>query len=421
MEKIACTNLEGFVDMLMDAICVVDSEGRFVYVNAAFERIFGYSPQELIGIPMLQLVHPDDRARTLEAAAQIMGGEPKLHFENRYLHKQGNVVDVMWSARWSEEDRLRIAVARDITALKRANAVRATLLEISAAASMGDDLHGLFTRIHQLLSQLLSVRWLSIALQDVESGTLSFAYRSDELQCAATQSLVDEVLSSAQPRAGSDCLAVPLQTSSGIIGALLISSGRDEPAQVAQDLELLQIVSSHVAAAIDRKQLYERLQVMARYDQLTGLANRVLLQERLNLAVRQAERYGDKLAALYLDLDHFKQVNDTLGHAAGDALLQEVARRLSGCVRDSDTVARIGGDEFVVLLERVQGEADASRTARAIARALQAPVRLGEHDWTISASIGIACYPDDAGDLAQLFRHADQAMYQVKKQRHTHS
>lgn len=115
-------------------------------------------------------------------------------------------------------------------------------------------------------------------------------------------------------------------------------------------------------------------------------------------------------------LDKFKHVNDTFGHTAGDQLLQEVARRLNRCVRESDTVARIGGDEFIVLLERIHKDENAETVATKILVALNEPMLLGDVKWSIKPSIGIAHYPEDAIDLAQLFRRADEAMYQAKKQ-----
>jgi diguanylate cyclase (GGDEF)-like protein len=155
---------------------------------------------------------------------------------------------------------------------------------------------------------------------------------------------------------------------------------------------------------------------MAQFDQLTRLPNRLLLQERLLTALEQARMTKGRLAVLYLDLDKFKHVNDTFGHAAGDQLLQEVARRLIQCVRESDTVARIGGDEFIVLLERISKDEDAAAVATKILTSLNEPMQLGDVNWPIMPSIGIAHYPEDATDLAQLFRRADEAMYQAKKQ-----
>ncbi|MFJ4145516.1 diguanylate cyclase domain-containing protein [Pseudomonas sp. NPDC089734] len=437
METNTYRALVGFVDMLMDAICVVDTEGRYVYVSAACERIFGYTAQELIGTQMLCLVHPEDRARTLAAARDIMDGNPKLHFENRYLHKSGRVVHIMWSARWSEVDRLRIAVARDITELKRADSLRLALFEISEAANNTEDLHCLFRDIHHIIGDLLPARNFSVSLYDPSHERLSFAYHVDEQNDAAVEAVAQEIARTGQgllfgfhnrsalPESlarlttpdGLPWLGVPLNSPSGTIGALMVKGDIQSLAYSVQDQELLQFVSSQVAAAIERKQLHERLQVMAQYDPLTRLPNRMLLQDRLQSAIDRAYRHSECLAVLYLDLDKFKQVNDTLGHAAGDVLLQEVARRLKSCVRDSDTVARIGGDEFVVLLDRIVSLDDATLVADKIRHALSEPVVLEGDFWPVSSSIGIAHYPDHATDLAQLFRYADEAMYKAKKER----
>ena len=119
--------LSNFVDLMLDAVCVVDPQGRFVFVSAACERIFGYTPEEMIGRAMMDMVLPEDRARTLHAASEIIGGQPKPHFENRYVRKDGQIVHIMWSARWSEVDQLQIGVARDITERKQSELVQAAL------------------------------------------------------------------------------------------------------------------------------------------------------------------------------------------------------------------------------------------------------------------------------------------------------
>ena len=108
--------LDKVLDLLLDAVCIVDADGRYVHVSAAFERIFGYAPEEVIGRQMLQLVHPEDRTRTIASVAEIMSGQEKTQLENRYIRKDGEVVHVLWSARWVPELGVRIAVARDISA-----------------------------------------------------------------------------------------------------------------------------------------------------------------------------------------------------------------------------------------------------------------------------------------------------------------
>ena len=157
-----------------------------------------------------------------------------------------------------------------------------------------------------------------------------------------------------------------------------------------------------------------RVAFMAHHDQLTGLPNRMLLGDRAKVALAQALRSKTLCAVLFLDLDKFKLINDTLGHAIGDELLIEVARRLKAQVRDSDTVARIGGDEFVVVLPAIKAREDVEMIAAKIRAALAAPYNLNGNAVDTTPSIGVALYPQDGGDADTLFKCADEAMYQVK-------
>jgi len=436
--------LASYIDLLLDAVCAVDKQGRFVFVSAACERILGYTPDELVGRPMIELVHPGDRQRTLDAARDIMGGEPKLNFENRYVRKDGRVVHILWSARWSEVDQLRIAVARDITERKQAESRQAALYAISEAAHAAEDLLALFKRIHLIIGEWLPALNFSVALYDEHCAQLNFPYHVDddeqqpEQPGTVTGRLCAEVIRSGRPIlltpdlddapegfellvAGqqSPCwLGVPLNSQNGTIGALIVKSEAGGERYTEQDKELLQFVCAQVATAIERKQLHARLQRMAQYDQLTQLPNRELLRERLKDALARARSEGGRMALLYVDLDRFKEVNDTHGHAVGDMLLQAVANRLKGCVRETDTVARIGGDEFVVLLHRIQAADDADGVAGKIRQVLAQPLRLDGHSLNIHPSIGVAHYPEHGTEENQLFRHADEAMYSAKRQNH---
>jgi diguanylate cyclase (GGDEF)-like protein/PAS domain S-box-containing protein len=158
----------------------------------------------------------------------------------------------------------------------------------------------------------------------------------------------------------------------------------------------------------------ERIWHQANYDELTGLPNRHMFLDRLRHAMRKADREGAFLALLFLDLDHFKDVNDRLGHAMGDVLLSEAAQRIGGCVRASDTIARLGGDEFTVILTGLDRAGTIDRIAGAIVAALARQFTLGDERAQVSSSIGVALYPADADDVGKLLEHADQAMYAAK-------
>ncbi len=165
----------------------------------------------------------------------------------------------------------------------------------------------------------------------------------------------------------------------------------------------------------ERKKVEEQIRKMAHFDQLTGLANRNLLYDRIRLALAHSKRYKKPLALLFPDLDGFKPVNDAHGHDIGDALLQQIAQRLKGCVREVDTVARVGGDEFVIILNEIGNREHAAGAARKILAAIAQPCLLSGKTCTVGGSIGIAMSPGDGRDADTLIKKADDAMYMAKK------
>ncbi|WP_151445879.1 diguanylate cyclase domain-containing protein [Lacisediminimonas profundi] len=429
MERETHNLLNNYVDLLLDAVLLVDVQGRVVHVNAACERIFGYTPDELIGQPMIEFVMPEDRARTLEEAKHVMAGHPRIGFENRYIRKDGKPVHIMWSVQWSEADQMRIGVARDVTELKRTEARQSAIYAISEAAQNATDLQALFKEIYKIAAELMPVAGFAVAILDRRSGRLAFPCQLDRngssrvLDEEAASTYCAEVFRSGNPMllpgevlAGSEeyCLAMPLITPNETIGVLILSSCTPYG---EKDTELLNFVSSQIARAIERKQLHAELLQAARYDELTGLPNRRLFHERMSLALARSRRKKSQLALLYLDVDDFKEVNDSLGHGVGDLVLREVATRLQNCVRESDLVSRIGGDEFVVLLEEISCMDNAQLVAGKIRTALSHPIVVDDSILVIVASIGIALCPPDGIETEQLLDQADRAMYMDKRAR----
>lgn len=429
------------MDLLLDAVCVVDPDGRYLYVNAGYERIFGYSAAEVLGKPMIELVHPDDRERTLQAAREIMDGQPKLHFRNRYIRKDGGVVDIQWSARWSEDQRVRIAVAHDVTELRRSESVQAALLAISEAAQIDGDLHAMIASIHQIIGGLLPATNFFVALHDARRGTLEFPYFVDEHDAPPDPMPIEEAtLSSEVIRSGQallitpdqqpalpphlqrvighdavDWLGVPLCTADRVIGALVVQSYNSATRYSAEDKQLLQFVSAQIASAIERKRSRASLEHLVAHDPLTDLPNRNCFHQRLEQALVTAQQEHSRLAVLYLDLDGFKGINDRYGHELGDLLLREVGQRIRHCIRQSDMVARLGGDEFVVMLYGITHDEDALAVAEQIRTALLEPCLLEGQTVRVSASIGIALHPEHGAEKKPLLRHADNAMYAAKR------
>ncbi len=272
--------LSDVIELMLDAVCAVDRDGVFVYVSPAFETVFGYKPKDVIGLPMITFVHDEDVEKTLQTVEKILSGAVEPRFENRWVHKNGNVVHVLWSAQWSEKHQVRVAVAHDIS---------------------------------------------------------------------------------------------------------------------------------------ERKQMEMQLRHMAGHDSLTDLPNRALLMDRIQAAVRKVRRDQSQLSLLFIDIDGFKSVNDTHGHATGDEVLKNIAGCLNGCVRASDTVGRFGGDEFLVVLNDTGGADEALMVGENIRLALMQLFESSGLELQLSPSIGLAHYPENAADFQDLIHCADQAMYEAKK------
>ena len=186
--------------------------------------------------------------------------------------------------------------------------------------------------------------------------------------------------------------------------------------QLREVNERLVVATVHAQTMTEAaEQATAQMSHMAEHDFLTGLPNRALLADRVQQAIALAQRHGKKVAVMFLDLDHFKHINDSLGHAVGDQLLQAVAQRLQACVRLSDTVSRHGGDEFVVLLAEVVEVQDAVLTAEKLIEAIAEPCLINGHQLHVTLSIGISIYPDDGKNVEGVFSNADIAMYQAKK------
>jgi diguanylate cyclase (GGDEF)-like protein len=213
-------------------------------------------------------------------------------------------------------------------------------------------------------------------------------------------------------------LLLPLRTKDGVIGELVVASDRSIPAEVQGSLETL---SNQVALGLESAKLNEELTWRAFYDSLTGLANRELLHDRLDHAVARTRRTGEPCGLLLIDMDGFKLINDSLGHGVGDDLLVGVTKRMRGCVREVDTIGRIGGDEFAIVLQDLADRAGAVAVANRVVESLRAPIVVSGHHVTARVSIGIAMVGDsDEGEQISseaLLRNADLAMYHAKARR----
>ena len=430
------------VDLLMDVVCVVDEHGVFVYISSSCEKVFGYTQQEMLGTNMINYVHPEDRNKTLAVAAQIMRGKEQPYFENRYVRKDGRTVYIMWSARWQEDDKVRVAVARDITEYKRFERTQSSIYKISQMAHQSSNPEQLCQDSFQLIKSFIDIETFIVCIKHSEKNLIKLTYSNSEQHPTGASLTVDsnsaisEIIEKSKTLMANsnnvsplevskdekvrfhqhgNWLGIPLTTQKKVIGVLVIGSDISKRYS-SNDISLLEYVAEQFAVAIERKNNEQKLHHLASHDWLTGLPNRMLFNDRMEVAINRAKRIGEKVALLYMDLDGFKEVNDSLGHAKGDLLLSKVAVRIKSCVRESDTVARMGGDEFTILLTEVQERKEIENVSKKIKGAFKEGFSLDGNDAVIGISIGIAVYPDDGENSESLLRIADNAMYDDKRQ-----
>ena len=287
---------------------------------------------------------------------------------------------------------------------------RELLSMVAQARELPEVLEGVATFVGRLGTHLDCVLWLMEEgqLQPLAGATQAFPARPAAAEaCARTCGPV--VALDPAP-----CWAWPILDHASNAAGVLTVRPAEPRAPEAGERELMDTAARIAALACEHGAMASRLTHQAHHDALTGLPNRVLLEDRLTQSLAQARRNQQQVALLFVDLDGFKGVNDTLGHAAGDTLLKQVAARLAWGVRASDTLARMGGDEFAVVLHDVRDTPSAMRVAEKLLEALSEPFALEGRELRISASIGLAFFPEDGADADTLLRHADVAMYRAK-------
>jgi diguanylate cyclase (GGDEF)-like protein/PAS domain S-box-containing protein len=389
-------------------VVLLDPAGHFIECNPAFRAMMGYSEDELKAMTFGRLGHPEDGETEDATVAEVLAGRlDSANCQRRYVAKGGGVLWVTLTAtavRDEENGEIRFAVAviEDITERKRLEdhmRLTATVFENTG--------EGLF--ITDAQRHIIHV---NRAFTDITGYTAAEVLGRNPSMLASGRHEADfyAAMWSALNQAGRWQGEIWDRRKSGemFAGWQNIAAVRDGNGQISHFVAVISDITS-------RKEVEERLSYAANHDPLTRLPNRTLFQERLSRALARAQRNQEMVAVLFIDLDHFKEVNDTQGHLAGDRLLQQVAERISRSIRQGDTVARLAGDEFTVILEDIQDPRDAAFVAHKILRILAQPYDLIQHTAKISASIGVAIYPTDADDSQTLVTLADTAMYRAKQ------
>ena len=396
--------------MLLDgvhdyAIFLLDPAGRVVSWNAGAERIKGYTADEIIGQDYSCFFSPEDIKRGRPKEVLRMTAASGRHKEDGIrVRKDGSqfLASVTFTALREADGSLRgfSEISRDLSESKESEARYRGLLEAAPDAMVVVNQDG------------------EIVLLNVQAEK-QFGYRRDELVGQKVKNIIPEGfaerLIADGTRSAAEALAQEIGTGIELTGRR--KDGSEFPIEIM--LSPLKgaegvLVTAAIRNITTRKKAEALMIHSSEHDFLTGLPNRMLLSDRVNQAIRMAIRHKRKVAVLFLDLDGFKHINDSLGHPTGDKLLQSVGKRLVDCVRGTDTVSRQGGDEFVVLLSEEEDSEDASITAKRMQRAVAEAHFIDQHDLHVTCSVGVSVYPDDGLNAETLIKNADTAMYQAK-------
>ena len=390
------------IDTAADGFWLVDMQGRLLEANDAYGRLSGYSREELIGMSVPELDAIDNSQLVNARIEEIIRSGGYLEFDTVHKKKDGNLWPVHISATYSPLSGGRCFVfSADLTEHQKAEEslrLAAMVYENSSEAILVTDADNLIIAVNPAFEQMTGYTAEEVRGKNpriFKSGRHDRAFYHSMWQALNTDGYWHgEVW---DKRKNGD----------EYIKLLTINVIRDEKKAIYRHVALFTDIT-------ERKKVEELIWRQANYDSLTKLPNRQMFHDRLEQGAKKAHRAGLSMALLLIDLDRFKEVNDALGHDMGDILLIEAARRIGACARESDTVARIGGDEFIVILSELEDAVSVDRVAQDILRSLAEPFTLDSELAYISASIGISLYPNDATDLDVLFKNADQAMYVAK-------
>ncbi|WP_407571916.1 putative bifunctional diguanylate cyclase/phosphodiesterase [Deinococcus altitudinis] len=410
-------------DVSAALIVVLDRVGRVIRFNAACERLTGHREAEVVGQVLWPLVVEDaEVARAASFYSQISPETPLEKYENYWLDASGERRYLSWATTYLLDAlgqiELVVCTGLDVTTERQTRLEREEsearfriLFERSGDGVVLIDPHdplipwrivdynAAFARMNGYTRELLTGQSVDIL-------------HPDDLMAREGDTWLEWIRTRGAEARGEgehrhrDGHLFPIESSS----SLIVLGGRELVLGLDRD------ISERKHAEAQLQALNERLDHAARHDLLTGLPNRAMLTDRLALELMRAQRSGTEVAVMFVDLDDFKRVNDTLGHLVGDELLREVATRIGRTLRPSDMVARVGGDEFVVVVPDLLNLHHAARVARRLQEALVDPVRVGGLAITVGCSIGISISSQDGTDVTELLRHADLAMYETKKE-----
>jgi diguanylate cyclase (GGDEF)-like protein/PAS domain S-box-containing protein len=445
--------LEMATDTASDAVTIIElkpdepaTSSEIIYVNDAYQKLMGFGANDLLHTTPRIHSGPKTDPITAKQVVQAFHDNTPIRTELLEYAADGKPVWIEFSAlsitdaagRWSH----RVSWRRDIRARKRAESLNDARNRLLEMLLRGETLEGVFAHLAQLLEdqaggfctisvfedgmfRFLGTPSLPSEVRNMLNSLELGRYYGDWLIPALEHGLIvaedlqDQNWVSVRELAAQlgvqSIWCAPIRSGEGALLGMVGWAFREPKQPGKEDHELLEMAQRLGAVCMEHRQMAAQIAFQAQHDTLTQLPNRSLLTERLELSIARALRREEHIALLFIDLDGFKQVNDTLGHAVGDELLRSITDRLGRAIRSGDTLARIGGDEFAMLLPDLTTSSDAAKIAEGMLNLFQTPFKLENHEVYVTASIGIANYPTDGTNAAALLQHSDTAMYRAKR------
>ena len=438
--KIHFKDYKSIVDSLHEGIVIFDEDYNIKFSNLFFSNLLGYSENEINSKKITTFIDKNNLDLFKNHISKDFGKSFDLSLYTKDIKQK--YIRLSFNEYLQDDNNYTLAIIEDITLMKHEEIKKSCIYKISEAIHDSDDLDTLYKEIHSILSNITNVKNFYIALVDWDYKSLSFPYFVDENDekpkpYQMEKGLTEYVITSGESLLlnediyknllltnniepiGTQCynwLGVPLKLLNGkTIGMICVQNYNDDYIFLEEDKKILQYVSDQIAMAIKRKIDDIQIHKQAHYDDLTGLTNKALFHDRLETAIHHAERKDELLAVLFIDLDNFKYVNDSMGHDVGDKLLKIIASKLSNSVRKGDTVSRWGGDEFTILLPNVKRISGIFNLCDRILNHNFKNIIIEGQELHITGSIGIAMFPQDGNTPDLLIKNADAAMYKSKE------
>ncbi|MBI44791.1 MAG: hypothetical protein CMG66_01345 [Candidatus Marinimicrobia bacterium] len=421
-----------------EAIIIFNKKFEIIYHNQNLNKIVSNS-NKAVFTNLKDIFSEKNIEKIKEKSSlfkQYKSNKYSVIYDNKFLSLKSTFINT------NKEQELDFTIISDRSKKQRDLKLKDCVYKIAESSHFVNDLDQLYPLIHKILEEVIYTENFYIATADWDKNIINFPYFIDQYDGRPKSKTIGNGLTeyvlktgesilvnpdqcerfiknekiNVQGQKSVDWLGVPLKNNSNeTIGAVVVQSYDKKIRFTEEDQKILTFASDQIAMAITRKLDSLEIKKKAYYDQLTGLTNRVLFNDRLNQALHNANREQQNVAVMFVDLDNFKYVNDSMGHTSGDSLLKIIASRLKKCLRKTDTVSRWGGDEFTIILSRIKSMQDISILSNRILNEEFRNVTIDGQDLRITASIGISIYPQDGEDIETLIKNADAAMYKAKE------